>query len=111
MAENFSMTTTETETPVIDRILEEGRTRRLAQRIQMRRDIAKAEADLRDSLAKIERMGQKMIDIDRRLTALEKQIDILALQPPRQALTSWSPAGLAAALANMPADELAKLRQ
>jgi hypothetical protein len=56
-------------------------------------------------------MDRIFADIQRRLDVIEKSRSVLAHQPPRPALTSWSATGLAAALAKMSPAELEKLRQ
>jgi hypothetical protein len=45
------------------------------------------------------------------IAAIEKQTSALAIQRSRAGLGAWSPDGLAAALADMPAAELTKLLQ
>jgi hypothetical protein len=78
----------------------------------------KAGADRRELLAKFDQFDRAIAEIRRRLTVAEKSLtvaeksrSVLAHQPPRPALTSWSPEGLAAALAGMSPAELEKLRQ
>jgi hypothetical protein len=50
-------------------------------------------------------------DMSRRLDAIEKSSNPLAHRPHRSELSSWSPAGLAAVLAHISPEELAKLQQ
>jgi hypothetical protein len=102
------MTNSKKSTPAINSALTELRSRRLAN----------AGDDWCDIFAKFSQTDQMLsdmdwafADIDRRLTVLEKSGSALAHRPPQRVLTSWSPEGLAAALADMSPAELAKLRQ
>jgi hypothetical protein len=90
----ISFVTTKTDTPAIDRVL-----------------LAKAAAEHRSFMAKMERLQHSLADIDRRIGVIEKQGSAVAVQPNPPELASWSPERLAAIIAAMPADELAKLRQ
>lgn len=110
---------TNSTSPEIDHALAELRSRRLAKESAIRTEQAnalakyraRAAADRRDLLAKFDRMDRTVADVQHRITVLEKQASPDALQRTPPALASWSAERLAATIAAMPADELAKLRQ
>jgi hypothetical protein len=102
------------------------RSRRLAKEAAAREEHAQALAKQREQaaenrralLAKFDQIDRAIAEIRRQLTVNEKSLtaisksrSVLAHQPPRPALTSWSPEGLAVALADMSPAELEKLRQ
>ncbi len=102
-----------------DRALAWLRSRRLAKEAAAREEQlntlakyrAQAAENRRELLAKFDQFDRALAEIRRQLTVIEKSQSVLAHKLPQHALTSWSPTGLAAALADMSPAELEKLRQ
>ena len=111
MSEDSSMDT-------VDRLIAQGRARRHRERTELAKLITAEKAGQQALVAKFAEFDAQIAEIKDRLLANEKLMGVLekqagadAVQLKPSELASWSAERLAAIIAALPADELAKLRQ